>query len=325
MLALSQRRATLAILLLLLGASILTTLIAVFVGNQFFSLGGLIGTLIYGGLFFAYRRGWEWIRHAMVVIITILVGVASILYVQMNPIFIPAIFVPPIVALMTVRPLEVFLSGVGALLLPIVGLGLTAANPYAEPLTAFLSILIVIGIVLARLVLDTHRLSAERAAEAANQAQRQAEVEADIARKLADERSQEVAAKQRLLDLVDILETPAIGLADDVLLVPLIGSFDRRRMERMTNTLLQNIHARRTARVILDATGLTMIDTAIAQALLQLHSAIQLLGCKVTITGMSSAIASTLTHLGVELVNIETAHSVQEALYGHVKPRERVI
>ncbi|MFN8476378.1 MAG: STAS domain-containing protein [Kouleothrix sp.] len=55
------------------------------------------------------------------------------------------------------------------------------------------------------------------------------------------------------------------------------------------------------AGIVLDIAGVTIVDTQVAKALLQSAQALRLLGCTVTITGISSIVATTLTHLGIAL------------------------
>jgi len=51
--------------------------------------------------------------------------------------------------------------------------------------------------------------------------------------------------------------------------------------------------------------------------------AIRLLGCEVTLSGISAAVAITLIHLGVNLDGIATARSPQEALVQHLNATKR--
>lgn len=127
------------------------------------------------------------------------------------------------------------------------------------------------------------------------------------------------AEQQRLLELVATLETPMIALAEGVLLAPIVGALDSRRAQTLTTRLLQEVGVRRTRQVVLDIAGVTIVDTQVAKALLQSAQALRLLGCTVTITGISSIVATTLTHLGIALDGIEIARSPQAVLLRIVK------
>jgi anti-anti-sigma regulatory factor len=122
------------------------------------------------------------------------------------------------------------------------------------------------------------------------------------------------AEQQRLLDLVAMLETPAIVLAHGVLLAPVVGVLDQQRAQALTRRLLETVSAQRTRVVILDLAGVPEVDAAVAQAILHTAEALRLLGCQVTLTGISSAVAMTLTQLDIDLGVLTTARSPQEVL-----------
>jgi anti-anti-sigma regulatory factor len=52
----------------------------------------------------------------------------------------------------------------------------------------------------------------------------------------------------------------------------------------------------------------------VAKALLDTAQALRLLGCRVTISGISAEVASTLTSQQVEITGVQTVRSPQEAL-----------
>lgn len=125
---------------------------------------------------------------------------------------------------------------------------------------------------------------------------------------------QQLASERELLNLVSALETPVVSLAEGILLAPIVGHIDSRRADILRSHLLEVVHANRTRLMILDITGVTTIDTSVAQALMMTIQALRLLGCKVVVSGISATVAMTLTHLGVDLHNVETVRSPEEAL-----------
>jgi methyl-accepting chemotaxis protein len=133
-------------------------------------------------------------------------------------------------------------------------------------------------------------------------------------RQAQDELVQQNSEQRRLLELVEELETPAIPLAEGLLFAPLVGTMDSRRAQTITARLLQEVHMKRTRHVILDITGVVTVDTQVAHALIHMVQALRLLGCKVTMTGISAEIAATLTQLGIKLDGIHTVHSPQDVL-----------
>jgi anti-anti-sigma regulatory factor len=170
------------------------------------------------------------------------------------------------------------------------------------------------GVVLARMVVDsalhtavTYARQVEDAkARLAQHAQQLAEVNQQQERQLDEQR--------RLLGLVAALETPAVALAEGVLFVPIVGHLDSRRAQALTARLLRTTHDQRARLVILDIAGVAVIDAAVTRALFDAVQALRLLGCHVTISGVSANIALTLTQLELPFAGITTVRSPQEAL-----------
>ncbi len=63
--------------------------------------------------------------------------------------------------------------------------------------------------------------------------------------------------------------------------------------------------------MIIDITGIAIIDTAVAQHLLQAAQAIQLLGAQVILVGISPEVAQTLVGLGIDFRAIKTRATLQ--------------
>jgi anti-anti-sigma regulatory factor/PAS domain-containing protein len=120
--------------------------------------------------------------------------------------------------------------------------------------------------------------------------------------------------QRRLLELIAALEIPAVALADNVLLAPIVGHIDSHRAKSLTAKLLEEVHQRRTQLAILDITGVQEVDTVVAKALLDTAQALRLLGCQVILSGVSASTAMTLAHQGVVLEGVRTVRSPQEAL-----------
>ncbi len=125
---------------------------------------------------------------------------------------------------------------------------------------------------------------------------------------------QQLASERELLNLVSALETPVVSLADGIMLAPIVGHIDSRRADMLRAHLLETVHANRTKLMILDITGVTTIDTSVAQALMLTIQSLRLLGCRVVVSGISATVAMTLTHLGIDMRAVETVRSPEEAL-----------
>jgi rsbT co-antagonist protein RsbR len=110
------------------------------------------------------------------------------------------------------------------------------------------------------------------------------------------------------------LSTPIIPLSDGVIAMPLIGAIDSNRAQQVLEALLTGV-AEQGARVaILDITGVQIVDTQVANALLRAAQAVRLLGADVIITGIRPEVAQTLVGLGLDLSGITTLATLQSGI-----------
>ena len=110
------------------------------------------------------------------------------------------------------------------------------------------------------------------------------------------------------------LQTPVIQVWDHILALPVVGSLDTARTQETTETLLDRIIATSSEIVILDITGVPVVDTAVAKHLLEMVTAARLLGCEVLIVGLSARTAMTLVHLGIDLTGVITRTTLAKGL-----------
>jgi PAS domain S-box-containing protein len=122
---------------------------------------------------------------------------------------------------------------------------------------------------------------------------------------------QVIAAQQAALRE---LSTPIIPLTDDVVAMPLIGAIDSNRAQQVIETLLAGVAASRATTAILDITGVQVVDTQVANALLRAAQAVKLLGAQVVLTGIRPEIAQTLVGLGLDLSGIVTRATLQSGI-----------
>src|ERR671931_785869 len=110
------------------------------------------------------------------------------------------------------------------------------------------------------------------------------------------------------------LSTPVMKLRSRLLLLPIIGALDTKRMEQLTEQLLEAIQAHRAQVVVIDITGVADIDREVANHLVQTVEAARLMGAETIVTGLSSEIAETLVELGVDLARMKTVGDLQGGL-----------
>ena len=162
-------------------------------------------------------------------------------------------------------------------------------------------------------------LSASAIGGAANAAEGIVCVLQDItARKQAEEALRRSIAQEETIRaqtvLLAELSTPVIPISDRVLVLPLIGSIDSRRAQQVIETLLQGITSTGADTAIIDITGVPMVDTQVANALIRAAQALKLLGARAMLTGIRPEVAQTLVGLGIDLSAISTHSSLQSGI-----------
>jgi rsbT co-antagonist protein RsbR len=117
------------------------------------------------------------------------------------------------------------------------------------------------------------------------------------------------------------LSTPLVPIADGVLAMPLVGTIDSIRAREIMESLLQGIAGQRARAAILDITGVRVVDTQVADALVSAARAARLLGAEVVLTGISAAVAQTLVALQTDLHDIVTLGTLQSGIAYALRPR----
>ena len=110
------------------------------------------------------------------------------------------------------------------------------------------------------------------------------------------------------------LSTPVLQVRDRLLILPIIGGLDSQRARQLTQQLLSAIRESRARMVVIDITGVGMIDLTVANHLVQTVEAARLMGAQAIITGLSSEVAQTLVDLGVDLSMMQTVGDLQGGL-----------
>ncbi|MFI5297617.1 MAG: STAS domain-containing protein [Polyangiales bacterium] len=139
-------------------------------------------------------------------------------------------------------------------------------------------------------------------------------------------RNQELAASEagkaelieRLRYSIDELSNPILEVWDDVLAMPLIGVVDSRRAAEMVPRLLGEVARTQASFVIIDLTGVEIVDTKTADHLVKLMRKVEVVGARCVLTGIRPAVAETLVDIGVDFGRLVTLrnlkHGLREAL-----------
>ena len=119
---------------------------------------------------------------------------------------------------------------------------------------------------------------------------------------------------QRSSETIRQMSVPVLPIAERVLVLPLVGSIDLSRAALLSDELLNTIYQRRPHTILIDLTGLTTIDQAVAESLVQTLSAVRLLGTEPIVVGLRSETVQALLDTGIDISHIRTFRDVQSGL-----------
>jgi anti-anti-sigma regulatory factor/HAMP domain-containing protein len=139
---------------------------------------------------------------------------------------------------------------------------------------------------------------------------RVAERTADLERTLTDLR-ESITARDTLSATVRELSSPVVPVLDGILVMPLVGVIDTERAALLTESLLKAIEEHQADIVIMDVTGVPLVDTQVARALLKAAEAARLLGTQTILVGVRPELAQTIVGLGLNLSDLVTRADLQ--------------
>jgi anti-anti-sigma regulatory factor len=90
--------------------------------------------------------------------------------------------------------------------------------------------------------------------------------------------------------------------------MPLVGTLDTTRLQTAQQCALHTMERTATVYAVLDITGVPLVDTQVAQGLLNIIRAARLLGTEVVVVGIRAEVAQAVASLGIELN--EVGHAV---------------
>jgi anti-anti-sigma regulatory factor/methyl-accepting chemotaxis protein len=119
--------------------------------------------------------------------------------------------------------------------------------------------------------------------------------------------------QEALLETVRRLGMPVIPIRRGMLVMPLVGEFDASRVSEIGDHLLAAIEREHARVVLIDITGVPVVDQLVASALVQTSTAARLLGTEVILAGIRPDIAEALISLGIDLSDLRTAATLDQA------------
>jgi len=134
-------------------------------------------------------------------------------------------------------------------------------------------------------------------------------------RKLVEEDQRDkLALIERQAMAIRELSTPILEVHEGVLCLPVIGVVDSGRAAEMMNIVLSAVVSEQARFLIIDLTGVPVLDTSTADRLLAIARAAGLVGAQTVITGLQPAVAQTVVTLGVAMGDVKTLRNLKDGL-----------
>ena len=126
--------------------------------------------------------------------------------------------------------------------------------------------------------------------------------------------------KQTLKEATDSfleLSAPIVPLLDDMAVMPLVGDIDTYRAQVILDTVLNKSTQWKIGTLFIDLSGVTVVDTQVAQEIIKITNSLILLGVKPILTGIRPEIAHTMVQLGITM-EVKTKATLKQAISDYI-------
>lgn len=121
------------------------------------------------------------------------------------------------------------------------------------------------------------------------------------------------------------LSASLIPVFNKVSVMPLVGTIDTERAKLIMENLLEGVVKQRAEVVLLDITGVPVVDTMVAHHIIQAADAVRLVGAKCMLVGIRPEIAQTIVTLGIELNDFTTTSTLRRGMREALKLTNRKV
>ncbi|WP_186576327.1 RsbT co-antagonist protein RsbRA [Aquibacillus kalidii] len=121
------------------------------------------------------------------------------------------------------------------------------------------------------------------------------------------------------------LSAPLIPVMDNITIMPLIGTIDTERAKLIMENLLDGVIKHNAEVVLIDITGVPVVDTMVAHHIIQAAEAVRLIGSTCILVGIRPEIAQTIVNLGIDLGKFPTKSSLRKGFQSALELTNRHI
>lgn len=341
----AQRRGQ-NIILLAAGLSLITVLLAGYVAitgarslsEQRVILPFIASLVVHTAIIILARNGRVDLAGGMMVVMAI-AGITGAALLNADQLLIPIFFlVPLLIAMAVLRPIGIVATLFGVL----AGMGgIAGALPPPENVLVRDALFVIIGLLAffatltgvligvgherlrrrLRCALDRADQTAQALQTMNEELDLRVQLQTKALQQMVQELEERSVQQERLLqeiagqrDLIRELSLPILPVGRDVLVAPLIGALDGERLHQLQRHAFQRVGRAHARMLILDVTGVPLIDTHVAQGLTGLIQGLRLLGADVAIVGVRPEVAQTIVGLGIQLRDVSVFSDLGSAL-----------
>lgn len=110
------------------------------------------------------------------------------------------------------------------------------------------------------------------------------------------------------------LSAPVVPIAENIAILPLVGEIEFDRAQFILEKTLTAANKLRISTLVIDLSGVVKVDSMVAEQIIKIVQALNMVGVKAILTGIRSEIAITLSQLGVDTRSLVIGGSLKQTL-----------
>ncbi|MBT2259770.1 STAS domain-containing protein [Priestia megaterium] len=118
-------------------------------------------------------------------------------------------------------------------------------------------------------------------------------------------------------EMITELSSPIISLSANLALLPLVGDIDTDRAKFILENTLNQCVSRGVSHLLIDLSGVVIIDTMVAHQISQLIESLSLVGVKATLSGIRPETAQTAIQIGIDFSKVPIVSRLEKAIASH--------
>jgi GAF domain-containing protein len=138
--------------------------------------------------------------------------------------------------------------------------------------------------------------------------------------------AERAALEQEIIDMqrrrLAELSAPLVPITSSVMVIPIVGTVDAPRAEELMRVAMEGASQKGLKALILDITGVSVVDSHVAGRLLEMVRALQLLGTEAVVTGIRGEVARALVALDIDFGSKVATRSTPQAGIAYALGRE---